>query len=210
MSTEEEQTPQTEPQAEATPTQIETGPEPGTEQALLDDRPAESETPAQSPLGEPLTAESLTALLPEGAELDEGLAEPFLEAINGAESREDLAKNLLEFQSQMAQTLGDNLVRDWHALQEEWKTETRNHPEIGGANYKQSLATALSLIDTYAEDAAAFKQMLSLSGAGNSVHMVQFLNKLDSLIPKEPVPANGDPAPTEQSRAEKLFGSTAT
>lgn len=179
--------------------------------------PAEPKEPSlisgePEPKAEPepaLDAEKLTALLPEGYQLDEALAPKFLETLNGFESREDLATKMLAFHKEMLDAADTAANSAWEATQDAWKNEMKADPEFGGEKLAASLATARTLIETHAKDpteAKAVKEFLDLTGAGNNLHMVRLLNRLAKAIPGEAKPVEGTPAPTDKSRAEKLFG----
>lgn len=207
--TNEPQTPPSSPPPSTTPTEP-TTPEPPKEPSLLSD-PTPPE-PKVEPEPEPaLDAEKLSALLPEGYKIDDALAPKFLETLNGFESREDLAKKMLTFHKEMLDAADAAANSAWDATQDAWKNEVRADPEFGGTNLDASLATARTLIETYAKDqaeAAAIKDFFTLTGAGNSIHMVRLLNRLAKAIPGEAKPVEGTPQPVNKARAEKLFGST--
>lgn len=203
-----EPTQTTEPTSE--PSLLEGDPPPSDSASLLGGEPAAPPAPDAPAFGDALEMEAFKELLPEGTELDEELAGPFLEALNKSNSRAELASNMLAFQESVATKVSEQMAEQWGSLQREWKAETQAHPTLGGENYAKSLATARGLIETYAENPAALKQMLTLSGAGNSVHMVQLLNKLAELIPSEAEPVKGDVAPTDKNRATILFGGSQT
>lgn len=195
----------TEPAAPAQPTSLLGGEDPVT--------PATPE-PAEPSFGlDPLDEEKLKAALPRGFELDTELAPKFLDAINTATSREEFAQKVLGLQAELLARADEAATAAWESTQTAWKTEVQNDPEFGGPKLAASLATARTLIETHAKDpaeAAAIKDFMNLTGAGNSLHMVRLLNRLAARIPGEAKPVEGTPAPTDKSRADKLFGTNAT
>lgn len=166
--------------------------------------------PEPAPEPEPaLDAEKLSSLLPEGYQLDDTLAPKFLETLNGFESREDLATKMLAFHKEMLEAADASANAAWDATQDAWKNEVKADPEFGGDKLETSLATARTLIETYAKDQAeakAIKEFFDLTGAGSSIHMVRLLNRLAKAIPGEAKPVEGTPAATDKTRADKLFG----
>lgn len=142
----------------------------------------------------------------EDVELDEDMAGKFLETLNGAESKTELAKSLsslyLDAEKDIAETIADN----WNTMQKEWRDEVRSHPELGGANLERSLAKANELISTHSSDPAAVRRLLAQTGAGSNIAMVEFLNKLADVIPGEAAPVEGKPGATPLSLADRLFG----
>lgn len=180
--------------------------------SLLGADPAKSTEPEPPAFGaDPLDADKLKAVLPEGFELDETLSTRFLEAVNSAKSREEFAQQMLELQAELLTKADEAATAAWNSTQDAWKAEVTADPEFGGPKLQTSLATARTLIETHAKDpaeAAAIKDFMNLTGAGNSIHMVRLLNRLAARIPGEAKPVEGTPAPTDKPRAERLFGTT--
>lgn len=159
---------------------------------------------------DPLDAEKLTALLPEGFQLDETLSGKFLEALNSADSRESFAKSMVTLQAEMLQQSEEAANAAWQATQDRWKQEVQTDPEFGGEKLEKVLANTRTVIETHLspEEAKGLKDFLDLTGAGNSIHFVRLINRLASKIPGEATPVEGTPAATEKSRADRLFSST--
>lgn len=220
MSTENEPTSQTPPETppegeeattgtQTTETEPKTGDEPKAEaspkkddSSLLDDKkPTEPEFGA-----DPVASESLKELLPEGFEPNEPVLNEFVEMINGAKSRADIVQGALKMLGEQQTQAESAIVDEWNETQNKWRDEVKNHPTLGGDKMEESLANALTVVDTYAGDAAAVKELFKLTGAGNSVHMVELLNNIAKAIPGESKPVEGSQKPTSRSRAEKLFG----
>lgn len=191
-----------------TPTPEPTPTDPPADPSLIGGEPK----PAEPAFGlEPVEADAFKSLLPEGFEPDEALSTRFLEALNTADSREALAKSMIEIQSDMLKQADEAAAQAWSDTQDAWKDEVRADKEFGGDNLDRSLATARTLIETYAKDqaeATALKDFFALTGVGNSIHMVRLLNRLAAAVPGEAKPVEGTPSPTEKSRADKLFGAT--
>jgi hypothetical protein len=178
-------------------------------QTSLLDEPPKPEEPAFG--ADPLDAEKFKSLLPEGFAADEELSAKFLEAVNSAPSREAFAQQMISLQTEMLTKAETAATEAWEATQTAWKNEVTSDPEFGGDKLQTSLATARTLIETHAKDQAeakAIKEFFALTGAGNSIHMVRLLNRLAARIPGEAKPVEGTPAPTDLSRAERLFGKT--
>ena len=194
-----------EPPTEPTAT-TEPAAEPAQSPSLIEGQP--SPAPEPHAFDAQLAPEAFKALLPEGYEPDEALSTRFLEALNGAESREALAKSMVEIQSDMLKQADDAAMQAWTDTQNAWQAEVKADKEFGGDKMDSALATARTLIETHAKDqaeATAIKEFFTLTGVGNSIHMVRLLNRLAAAIPGEAKPVEGTPSPTEKSRADKLF-----
>ena len=220
MSDSNETTPATE--QEATPQKTEA------EESLLGEAPAEGEqkTQADSLLGEkpaeaddagespaepefdltPVESEKLSELVPEGFEADPDALQSFAELVNSAASREDIVRGGLELLAAEQAKSEEALVEEWTKVQNAWREEVRNDPDVGGENFETSLAKARTVIETYAPDAKALKELFATSGAGNSIHMVKFLNAIADALPGDAKPVEGTPQPVTKSQAERLFG----
>jgi hypothetical protein len=150
--------------------------------------------------------DNLKPLFPEGRGVDEPVATQFLDIVNKAGSRSELATNLVKFQLDLQTKSEDALAESWKAQQDAWKAETAADPVIGGANLDANLAKVETVISDYADNPAALKEFFALSGAGNNRHVVALLVKLAGAVPGEGKPVEGKPQPVEKSRADRLFG----
>ena len=147
----------------------------------------------------------LKAKLPEGTELDEDLASEFLTLLNGAKSRTELAEGLMDMQLKVAAQAEEAMTKAWNDTQETWKKEMEEDPKVGGTQLSANLAKAQEVINTYAENPNAVKELLTLTGAGNSVHMLKLLMAIASAIPGESAPVEGNPTTEVKPREQRLF-----
>lgn len=168
------------------------------------------ETPPEGSPPEPSPFEAIVepdafkeALGPDFEITDEESFKTFIETINSAGSREELAKNLLDVYSQALQTTAKAAEDAFEETQKQWQEAVKADPTYGGAKLEQSLAVAKSVAKEYGSK--EFLQLLSLTGAGNNLAMVDFLNKVSAALPKEAEPVAGNPAPQQRSLAERIF-----
>lgn len=147
----------------------------------------------------------LKAKLPEGVELDEALASEFLTLLNGAKSRTELAEGLMDMQLKVAAQAEEAMTKAWNDTQTAWKKEMEEDPKVGGTQLSANLAKAQEVINTYAENPGAVKELLTLTGAGNSVHMLKLLMAIASAIPGESAPVEGNPTTEVKPREQRLF-----
>lgn len=172
-------------------------------QAGAQDTQAGAEAPAFD-LAE-VNVDALKALLPEGAELNEELSTEFLGIINTSASRADMAKGLIALQSKIQEQSVTAVQEAWNNTTESWATELKTDATIGGEKLEVNLAKARTVIETYADDPKALKELFALTGLGNNVHMAKLLVKLADAIPGESKPVEGAPTQTTKSRADRLF-----
>jgi len=161
-----------------------------------------------TPFGaDPVTAEQATAMeLPDGVELNAEQLQPFLDLVNNANSRADIVQGSLNMIAEQQNVAETAISEEWSATQNAWRDEVKADPTHGGEHFEKSLATARTVIETHAEDAKSLKELFTLTGMGNNIHMVRFLNAIAAATPGEAPPVSGNPAPVPASRAEKLFG----
>lgn len=189
---------------------LETQPTPTNEPAPTEPRPA-----AEPPVPEPpafdvaeVSLDTLKARLPEGAELNEALATDFLAKLNSAKSRGELAEQLVDMQVKLVTDAQEAMAAAWEETQNGWKAEMQKDATVGGTKLEANLAKAQEVINTYADDPAAVKELFALTGAGNNVHMLKLLVKLADAIPGESAPVQGNPTTEVKPREQRLFSPT--
>lgn len=164
---------------------------------------------AEQPSGfgiEEVSLETLDGKLPEGFELVEEDMSKFLDVVNSGTSRADIVEKAVSLLAEREQAAIDAQVSAWNEKMAEWQQEAQEHPEFGRGNFEKNLATARTLVETYAPDPAGLKDLLKVTGIGNSVAMIGFLTKLAEAIPGEGKPVDGTATPAPTSLADKLFG----
>lgn len=189
-------TPTTEPTTQTTPT-----PEPA---------PAPTPEPAPAFDVADVTIDSLKALLPKDAALNEQLANEFLSVLNGAKSRGDLAKGMVELQTKIETGAVEAMTNAWNDTLKSWKDAAAADKEIGGANLEANLAKSRTVIETYSQNSAELKELFALTGVGSHPAMVKFLLAVQAAIPTESTPVQGSPVSVESTRAKRLFGGSST
>jgi hypothetical protein len=165
--------------------------------------PAEPTEPAAPEPSPSLTAADLT--MPEGLALEGEPMENFLALANDLGLPKDKAEGLLSLHAQVLTASQEAMAAQWNTLQEDWKTQTKALPDIGGDKLDASLATIAKAIDKYGTP--QLKEALTLTGAGNHPEVVKFLHTISSLVVERP-PVSGAPStggPTD--RASRMFKS---
>ena len=153
--------------------------------------------------------DNLQTIVGKDNEIDPTFGPKFLELLNGATSKAGLAEGLLKLQNEMLEGAATEQAAAWDAYIKEMTDAVKADPKLGGVNEAQSLATARTVVERFGgtpEEITALKQLLNVSGTGNSIHMVRLLNNISAAIPGEATPVGGSPTPTTKSRADKLFG----
>jgi hypothetical protein len=180
-----------EPPAQTDTTQTQTGEDPP--KSLIDEAPA--------PAPEPLTVEAIT--IPEGFEPAPELISEFVELMNNGElSAADRANALIALQTKALADASEANSKAWDDMQTEWQTAVKADPEIGGANLQPALANVSKLVNEYGSD--ELLSVMALTGAGNNVHVIKFLNKLAGKL-TEGGAVQGAPVSGESSLASRMY-----
>lgn len=154
------------------------------------------------PSAEPLKAEDI--VIPEGFEVDEGLRDKFLEVANKHGLSKEVAADLVKLQSEAAEAFSARGNELWQQTQEQWQTDARNDPEIGGTKLDENLATCARLLDKFGND--KLREAFDLTGIGNHPEMIRFLAKVGANF-REGSLITGDPGASGQSVAARLYPS---
>lgn len=152
---------------------------------------------------QPLTAENLT--FGEGVEVDENLRDEFLGLLNDPESSPaDRAQALLDLHMKTLQAASEASSQAWIDAQTAWQNEVRSADDIGGANLQATLGRVNRLVSEYGSP--ELLQVFDMTGAGNNVHVIRFLNNLAGQM-TEGSPVSGTPAVQQPTAAQKMFPS---
>jgi 2-oxoglutarate dehydrogenase complex dehydrogenase (E1) component-like enzyme len=163
------------------------------------------ETKVEETKVEPLTVESLT--LPEGFELQPEMASEFLEILNGDQSPQDRANALIALHGKTLTEASEASSKLWEEMQTTWKDEVKADPDIGGAKLQPAITNIQKLIDEYGT--SDLKDVFALTGAGNNIHIIKFLNKVANVLTEGKLFTAGSPAGANDpdAVAKRLFPS---
>lgn len=196
MPTEETQTNETqETQTQETTTTTETSP---TEEnkSLVNETKTETTTEFV-----PLTSEDVK--FPEGMTVADGDRDSFLGILNNREMTPvQQAQALVDLQAKVSKEASEAGSQAWTQLQESWVNEVKADAEVGGAKLEPALASIGKLIDQHGSP--ELRAALDLTGAGNNVHVIKFLNKVATAL-TEGGHVSGAPGGGEQSLADALY-----
>lgn len=152
---------------------------------------------------EPLTFEKLT--MPEGLEVDQPTVDKFLEILNDAKlTPGDRANKLVALQAEVAKGQSEKVTAAFNDFQSQQQDEVRADPDVGGARLDGVLSNISTLLNTYGSPEV--REVFSVTGAGNNVHMVKFLSKMAAAL-NEGKPVPGAPGGGATSLESKLYPS---
>ena len=158
--------------------------------------------PAQDFNADPFSIEDLK--IPEGMTMVEGSEEGLAEAVNSATSKAEVVNNLLEFHKGQLEAQAELQSANWDNMQKEWQQGIQNDPEYGGDRMAESLGEAKALVNKYGGE--EFAALLNVTGMGNHVAMLRFMQAIRADLPQDALPVAGDPTQPEKSLADKMFG----
>ena len=138
--------------------------------------------------------------LPDGIKLDDKELGKFTELAGKAQIPQDVAQSLVDLyvaerQNDVTQAAA-NQRKVWDTLNDTWKTELRNDPELGGNRLETSLSLAKAVVEEYlfpAEQAEYMAHMRN-NGMGNYKLHVKLLHNIgkamnvfeDGIVPAHP------------------------
>lgn len=164
-------------------------------------KPAEGEKPV---VPEPLTAEAIT--FPEDVVVDEDLRDELLGVLNNAElDSKGRAQALVDLHIKALKEASEKGSQAFMDMQTEWQDKAK-------AEYGQKLEPALSniakLIDKYggdAEQTRELRDLFTMTGAGNNVRMIRFLDNIAQQLVVEGRPVPGAPSSAGRTIAQTLY-----
>lgn len=111
-----------------------------------------------------------------------------------------------------AQRQTEEHAANWARVQDQWASEFREDPEIGKNRAETSLTRMGGLMDMYGQSAgpdrlASLRSILTMTGAGNNVEVLRFVNWAASRLVERarPVAAPQARAPVVGSKATRLY-----
>lgn len=152
----------------------------------------------------PITAEDIT--FPEGLEVNETLRDEALAIVNNRElSPKEQLQGLIDLQGKLAKEASEAISETWKTTQTAWQEEVKADPTIGGDKLPATLAAVNKLVTEYGDDKLV--EAFALTGAGNNVHVIKFLNAMaGKLLEGGAVPASS-PSNQDEDAASRLFPS---
>ena len=178
-------------------------------ESLLNDAPADAPKPEDKPADAPAEPDKPIEYeafkLPEGVEMNAEKLGEFSKIAADAKLPQDVAQKFVDLYSSELKALQEAPMRAWTELQNTWRDQVKNDPEIGGANLDKNLATTKAgLKNLLGEGADAFFAALNVTGAGNNPEIIRGLFKAaQSHAPASPVA--GRPASGSKSAGSTLY-----
>ena len=155
-------------------------------------------TPAQhSETTPPATPESYQQFqVPEGFGYDEGKVTEFSALAKELNLSQDQAQKLISLHTKQFMD-HEQHIRE---VEEDWKKQTKNHPEFGGQKFEQSLSDAMKFVNQFGGD--ELKVALDQTGAGNHPAIFAAFAKAGRLISEDQLVSGETRSPGGSSFSE--------
>lgn len=167
-----------------------------TETTETDEGASETET------FEPHTADTLKEIIGgEAPELNEELANDFLEIVNESKMPREAVEKLMGMQDRLMAQVTDAMAAQWNQTKSDW-TKTIN-TEFPGEKLDAEQARIGALIDEFGDQ--ELREHLNLTGAGDSPALFRFLSKISTRLVKEGQPMGGKATSAQPTLAERMY-----
>lgn len=151
----------------------------------------------------PLSATDIT--IPEDLVIDETLRDEFIGLLNDKEkSPAERAQALVDLQVKAATAASEASSKAWTDMQTEWRDAVKADSDVGGDKLEPALGRVGKLISEYGSE--ELSSVLDLTGAGNNVHVIKFLDKMAQRL-TEGGAFPGLPGGQQATAASRLFPS---
>lgn len=173
-----------------------TDPKPESDPAKLED-PAKPDTGKKDePQGAP---EAYDFKLPEGMEIDAEVLGEFTAFAKELNLPQDKAQKIVDFQAKLAAKQADEYQAAALKQGQEWASQVKNDPELGGANYDKSVASAVKVIQAFGDD--GLRDLLNNTGLGNNPALFKFCHRVSQAMSEDKfvMPGSQTAAPKEMS-----------
>lgn len=151
-----------------------------------------------------------TFKVPDGLALDEARVKAFTEVVGPLHVPQDKAQALMDLHvaeiARVQEAAREEQQKHWRTLNDTWRTELRNDPELGGNRVETSLAMAKAVVEEYGgtkEQQAELMAHIRANGMGNYRGFVRLLHNIgqtlnvfeDKIVPSNASkPDSGRPA----------------
>ncbi len=144
--------------------------------------------------------------LPEGVQMDEQLLTQFKSEAKELGLEPDKAQKLANMYAKRVADANAEAVASHQRQVQDWETEVKNDPEIGGANYEASRETAIRAVDRFGT--TELKAFLNETGLGNHPELVKVFHKIGKAIGEGKVITGGESTTGAKDHASILYGNT--
>jgi hypothetical protein len=183
----------TTPQTSTTPTETPSlANQPG--ESLANQKPTTTE-------GEGAPVEYAQFTVPDGYELDAGVAKEASSIFKTMNLSQAQAQQLVDFYTQKTTESANQPYQAWNEMQEQWVKEVKADPQLG-PKLNEVKTTIARAIDGLGDPklAASFREAMDFTGAGNNPAFIKAFYKLAQMVTEGGHVAGTGPSPQGQRR----------
>jgi hypothetical protein len=172
---------------------------------LGDSGPGDRGNPTGEPGAGAYSADDYKFTVPQGIDAQDPAVDAFASAALDAGVSPETAQRLIDAAAPEIVKAMTQPYQAWKDLQENWQTQVRNDPEIGGAKFDRVvLPTIAKAMDRYGDP--GLREALAVTGAGNNPAIIRTLYTLSRMV-TEGRPVQGNPAHGGKTPAERMYPS---
>ena len=155
------------------------------EESVLGAEPAADQQPQEQPVAEDVAARPSYGefKLPEGVTADPESLRPATELFAESGLSQEQAQKFIDLAMARETAAATRSVQAFVDLQNQWVSEIKADPDIGGDKLKPSLAAASRAIDRL--DVPGLREALNFTGAGNHPAVVKAFVRLGQMISED-------------------------
>jgi len=142
--------------------------------------------------------------LPEGMQMDDATLSEVLPIFKEKGFTQEQAQAAVELYAAKVQAREQEQVAAFSKLMDDWRTQSANDKEFGGARFDESIKTARSALDKFGTP--ELKTLLEEHGVGNHPEVIRFMVKVGQLTREDSPGASGGPIGEQRDRASILYG----
>lgn len=137
--------------------------------------------------------------LPEGFEMDAGTLDAFKGLAKELNISQASAQKLIDLQTALSTKQAEAYQAAVVKQSQDWVSAIKNDPELGGANFEKSAASAVKVIQAFGDE--GLTSLLNDSGLGNHPALFKFCHRISQAISEDKfvIPGNQADAPKEMS-----------
>jgi hypothetical protein len=175
-----------------------------------DPAPKDGEKPPEKPPEAPPVIDLAAVKLPEGITADDDASKAAMKSASEILADDKLPpqermQKLIDVYGGLAKAAADSNGKAWNDLQDQWQTEVKADPTIGGDKLVPTQQMISKAIDTLGPDSAkAFRSALDFTGAGNNPAIIKGLAAFAKLA-VEGGHVTGAPPKVAPTTAQEFF-----
>lgn len=140
---------------------------------------------------------------PEGMELDTEAMEAFTPVAKELGLNNEQAQKLVDLYATRMQSNTEAQTEEWQRQIEQWETDLKNDPDIGGRQFDASIQAAGQAMDRFATP--ELREFLDQTGMGSHPEMVKLMAKIGKAIGEDDFVSPPGSSGTQEPAGDKTY-----